>query len=273
MRRREAMAALVAGAASLAGLPRARACSDADSEARVLGVAKDGLFVRRWEVLRSAKEGWSPQYELHAADGAVLAWSVVQKDAWAKAVKAVPRLSKVKAPSYHEDDDALEKRLVADLGLTPLQRSKIAVGTRNPRHESDDLRAYCILFEAYAAGSGTVIATEDWRLRRCHSTNALLLKHPHSALWFLAFRDGARRSNTCYQYKQDVWWLPAGRLKSATLAGKAERKATAGKAERKATKLLAEALKLDPTNGYALTMKSDWDEFGVGKRPEPVIGE
>jgi hypothetical protein len=235
---------VIVAALSTTLAPPARACSYVESTGNVLGVARDGTFVY---LADSPENGCChvQSFSVHDADGAMLLsghaegignWALENDE---QADSRLPR------PRQGEDLASFGGRLRKALKLTPLEASSIPVATSNDRDNGA-----CIRFEAYAAGSGSVIDIEPFGYLRCYATRAHLLRHPHSPLWFIAYRDGGRSPMGCSGNVRAVRWVPKGRLKAAALTSNANELARDGRLEQAVRKLTA-ALEADPGYGLA----------------------
>ncbi|MBI4956180.1 MAG: hypothetical protein HY908_29445 [Myxococcales bacterium] len=260
------LSACVASLVLALGARRAGACSDVERYEHLVGVAPDGRFVHTTSSPENGCGCLVESYTLHASDGAILFRYFREEGAWDAVRPAPPDLAAL-APQSGEVLAALEARARKLLSLTPPTLSRVPVVPAAP----DEQRRACIAFEAYARGSGTVIAELEDHYLCPAARRGALYHHPASPLSFLGYVAGVRRQPddglVCASYYEGYTWFPRGRVRSATLARVAERAGASGRALR-AAELLAEAVATDPTNRPAELALVAWLDRGGVAWPE-----
>ena len=246
---------VVAAAVALLGGPApASACSDVESTGRILGVAKDGRFAH---ITSSPVNGCGclvETFTIHDKDGTVLLEASHEDSDWEVAEGFAEDLADL-TPGPREALSTLSQRAIKALQLRPLVASQVPI-LASPQ---DEEHSACLTFEAYARGSGTVVADLGSLYLGCSTARASLHSHPNSSLYFIRYVSGSRRTGTepvCSAYHEDFTWVPRARIKSATLTARAAR--LADPLSPGAGKLLHEAAQADATNGRAVVGFVEW---------------
>ncbi|MFO0551940.1 MAG: hypothetical protein U0271_26380 [Polyangiaceae bacterium] len=250
----------------------ARACQDHEETQTVLGVGKDGAFLRLKTI--PANQNGYPEEELtlHDPDGVEI-WSISRElgdsadgePAWRSFEEPPTRYLGGLNLDPNWSRTRLVSKLAERLRATPLERSTV------PLFPSLGAYPSCLVFEAYAPGSGTVVA--DYRAGFCAGIPhaAELFFHPKSKLWFLHYVDGSLHPTgevACNAFEDAFLWFPRARLESATTLSLAERAGRRGDS-RRAADLARAAVAVDPSNGRAWLGVAEW--LGRGGVPWPEV--
>lgn len=247
---------VVAAAVALLGWSGpACACNDVETTGRILGVAKDGRFAH---ITSSPVNGCGclvETFTIHDKDGTVLLQASHEDSDWEVAEGFAEDLADL-IPKPREALPAVSRRAIETLRLRPLVASQVPI-LASPQ---DEEHSACLTFEAYARGSGTVVADLDALYLGCSSARASLYSHPSSSFYFIRYVSGWRRTGAeppvCSAYHEDFTWVPRARIQSATLTARAAR--LADPSSPRAGELLHEAARADATNGRAVVGFVEW---------------
>ena len=196
----------------------ALACSDVEVYGRVVGVAVDGRFLYTTSSPVNGCGCLAQSFQVFAKDGDVLLAARRDDAPWTLDGEPDASVADL-APAPDETLEAATRRAVRKLVLRPLKASSVPILASGPTDE----RPACLTFEAYARGSGTVVADVESLYLACGgSARASLFTHEDSAFYFVRYVAGRRRAPddnlVCAAYFDEYVWFPKERIRSATRA-------------------------------------------------------